>query len=725
MTKLLCVCIGFTSVLGLVAGEAQDEADLADPVAFAAIPEHFKPAFTDALPNPPVVASAPAGVWRPARIELAGWHGGLVLHGGFRAGVMPVAGRASARQKVGELRLDQAVLSGAWTQDGGKISLVGTLGGADGETVSGTWTCRRSGATQQGTLTGWIRDAARLAAAQAFPAAAAWPGYLGPGQAKAMPPGPRLVDRLDQARLLWRSELPIDRGPGNGAPFQRQGKYISMAFEAQTIAGGSTPVVAGGRVFTWHFVPSAQGPWRAEVVPLMRAEWAQRSGADGLKGDRSLGVPSGVDTELQGPAADLDGKDQDAHLPPMTEVPLHAREKYALFADEVVACHDAATGALRWSITFPRAGVGAPGQDHKTGPTNCTPCTDGRRVFATGTTGRVYAVDADTGALIWHARMPTSGYNRMHGGYLANFNQTPLLVGETLIVPDHHLTLYAYDAATGVRRWVLPGGSWPLAPLIAWRLAPGPGSADHVLALVDLHGLAQRKTRVPPAAQVLRHGDAPATARLMAVAVADGSVTWALDGPFSPKGITPAGMRIVLSAPPADGKEDAKTELICFDVADGRPQRRWAVRTDRLKGEFVPVAGDGRLWIGNEGGYAVHDVDSGRELARLDGPGPGNEGTAEFADGRLLTRIEGSHGDGPWTWARFADGRIELAQITVPAQAGRPSKIQPPGPPVTWVAQHPLTSSYHCQPMLFPVVDGRMFVRGTDGVYAYDLRAAR
>jgi hypothetical protein len=39
-----------------------------------------------------------------------------------------------------------------------------------------------------------------------------------------------------------------------------------------------------------------------------------------------------------------------------------------------------------------------------------------------------------------------------------------------------------------------------------------------------------------------------------------------------------------------------------------------------------------------------------------------------------------------------------------------------------WVQPHPQTTSYHNKYMTWPMVEGRIFMRGFDGVYCYDLR---
>ena len=39
-----------------------------------------------------------------------------------------------------------------------------------------------------------------------------------------------------------------------------------------------------------------------------------------------------------------------------------------------------------------------------------------------------------------------------------------------------------------------------------------------------------------------------------------------------------------------------------------------------------------------------------------------------------------------------------------------------------WKPPHPTTTAYNTQPLVHPVVDGRIFIRGVNGIYCYDLR---
>ena len=40
----------------------------------------------------------------------------------------------------------------------------------------------------------------------------------------------------------------------------------------------------------------------------------------------------------------------------------------------------------------------------------------------------------------------------------------------------------------------------------------------------------------------------------------------------------------------------------------------------------------------------------------------------------------------------------------------------------SWAPPHHTTTSYHCKCLVYPIVEGRLFMRGFDGIHCYDLR---
>jgi len=113
--------------------------------------------------------------------------------------------------------------------------------------------------------------------------------------------------------------------------------------------------------------------------------------------------------------------------------------------EEVVSCHDVATGRLVWrhgdAVRFWESNAGA-------GP-RATPTLAQGRVYSLGATGVLNALDARTGALVWsrNAAADTGAKTPMWG-----FSGSPL-VARDLVVVAASGRLAAYAAASGEPRW--------------------------------------------------------------------------------------------------------------------------------------------------------------------------------------------------------------------------------------------------------------------------------
>ena len=118
--------------------------------------------------------------------------------------------------------------------------------------------------------------------------------------------------------------------------------------------------------------------------------------------------------------------------------------------------------------------------------------SDGR-VFAMGSTGRVFAYDADTGKRLWHTDIGEvherlaerreailAGLARREFSYPASpaWHTSLTVAGDTLIVPLFvRGTLRGLDVATGKTRWEAPGVGSRLATPSIWRH----GGRDYIL----------------------------------------------------------------------------------------------------------------------------------------------------------------------------------------------------------------------------------------------------
>jgi hypothetical protein len=88
------------------------------------------------------------------------------------------------------------------------------------------------------------------------------------------------------------------------------------------------------------------------------------------------------------------------------------------------------------------------------------------------------------------------------------------------------------------------------------------------------------------------------------------------------------------------------------------------------------------------------------------------------ADGRLFIQPEGRHGKQSFFMlaADPKDFRV------IGSAAGPKGASHSVGVEHQWLPPHSWTTAYANQPIVYPLVDGRLFVRGSDAIYCYDLR---
>ncbi len=299
-------------------------------------------------------------------------------------------------------------------------------------------------------------------------AAADWPTASGPDLTGVapLPADVDLVDRLEDIRLLWRSERRIPTSYGTDAR-----KAQAKRTDGRDVGSGySAPVVYAGRVYLAYHRPGGR---------VHDAEVAAKSLENGGWG----------------------------------------RSVWTVEADDVVLCLDAETGRVVWRKVLAREGINQEGAFNKGGGhylvwiegerlvtytsggrLDCLATVDGRRHWRSGADTRALSLDMarqrglETRDLIY--------FNRMLG-------QCPAVADGMVVMSDHREDghwiaglggngLTGLDLETGASRWYVPGiGS----SATIWRRADG----DRALVF---------------------HRDADDDRIVSCVAVADGRILW-------------------------------------------------------------------------------------------------------------------------------------------------------------------------------------------------------
>ena len=343
------------------------------------------------------------------------FHRGLARGGNVKThtvgatGLSLVAGRFSARVAV-EIVPDERFPPGGRTVSCEYVIDARLSGSNLRGTFNGRYGKRRPA---EGKVTGSVRTDEDFLGAASSPRPAAqadWPSYLGPNGNFSESSRTGLLDDVSQARLVWMSE---ERRIGHAKAASWYGRDDRMYGDLPP-GGAASLIVAGGLVIASYHVPSGE-VWDTFVEELHQ------------KGGR----------EFQ-------------------------RHKWLIEADDVVLAVDAATGRTRWKQIFARKGMNHGGG--KRPRSGMTPMAAGGRVFAVGTTGRLYALALDSGKVLWegtigprHAeleKLKAKGLaeRRIHAAHLLN----GLLVADgVLVVPDGASGLGGVDLEGGKRLWQL------------------------------------------------------------------------------------------------------------------------------------------------------------------------------------------------------------------------------------------------------------------------------
>lgn len=336
-------------------------------------------------------------------------------------------------------------------------------------------------------------------------------------------------------------------------------------------------------------------------------------------------------------------------------------------ADDVVVAIDAATGAEKWRTVLPLRSPNL--QTHKHRGASGVPLLAGETLFVPNLMSRLYALDAKTGKLKWE--WPAFTPSEKPPAVSPPSNPSPMMVAGHLIFARGG-TVSALDPATGAERWKAPGGY-----VLHWRT----GGKDRLLTFTGV----DKRT-------------------VVCLDPADGKVVWKQETTLTavaPLSAVSAGDTLLASPPPPKGGENV-VRYEGWKLSATGAERVWQ-DAELPADENVPVTVAGlRAYLLGRQLIRVLDLSTGKQLAerKFEQQGPGSNPWLGVIDGRLLFSPEGQHGTARLV---FLDQELKAS-----------------GP--VWLPPNVDTTAYNSQPIVYPVADGRLFVRGGDGVYCYDLR---
>jgi outer membrane protein assembly factor BamB len=552
----------------------------------------------------------------------------------------------------------------------------------EGSALRGTVTV---GSEKPAAATGKIVTSEELAKQNAFAAGQNWPNWFGGDRSVRGPDGKvEWIDSLSNIKPVWRSEAFIPTAFGQAADF----RYALRAAAQGTCGGASSPVVAGGRVFQYFYQPSGTVDEKALSTALEKA---------------------------QKPLADF----QKAWVADM----------YRDSADDVIVAIDAATGRTLWRTTLPLRCLNL--QTHKHRGVNPTPLVAGDRLFVVNYVGRVYCLDVASGQVKWEypkpADKPFAGARGQGGsGAVPVQCASPVLIGDVLGVTLKD-KLIAIDAASGKELWQAPVQSE--AELMPWKS----GGKEYFVAV----GLKRANKQTNEPEQTLVTLIDPAGGKVLWQKPADFIRQYRLPilthdlliayryGDKAANNITPGESNSLIAVRlTKDGLEPAWTLKGLPEVTDS-----YGVCA---AGDYVYLSGEKQVW--------AIEFASGKVVAKVDGAGGARTQVLYSSNDRLFLLPEGRHGNSAVIMLSADGPKMKLFGVgsnkeepAAPAVAPAAKNTKPKGEEEeaaasfqgwrgAWRTANPTTTAYANHQIIYPVVDGRIFVRGGDGVYCYDLR---
>lgn len=522
----------------------------------------------------------------------------------------------------------------------------------------------------QGPATGYIVSSEALKRDNSFESPLRWPGFTGRSQQLESPGTFNVVRAPEDVQVHWRS----DTIWGPAFTSCRNWPWLTL-----TPSGGPSSIIGDDNILFLHH---------------------RRPRAQQMEGDGET-IPCFRDTFLE--------EDQEILSERLYEVlgfqPADVYAHIGVRADEVITAIDGITGQTLWETTFESEGVNF--FDTSDAPNNLTGAVDRRHVYTVDSLGVLRALSRATGEVIWERQLPYR-YDAQYGPVVApyrledfyervlsgggfnfddhRFNQGLAIAEDYVIAPRHdgHSGLVAYEGSYGLTLWTIHERilNRYMTPLTWFYEDISPLKSQDYLITIDQEG------------------------RIHLVDAKIGRIRWRHDTEWSRHG-QPLLVGDVLIT-------HAGAYRISLEGAELLWDARGCVSHHRLAGTVVAdqvflrcnlFENDGDWRADNcrneECTVQIRNFSDGEILREMPDPASSTQVHA-FSMGRYYVLEEGS--DSSNLWWNFYDTRLPTENPSLRVKV--PFRFQS------------MEDSFR----IHPSHEGRLFVRGEEGVFALDFR---
>jgi len=496
-----------------------------------------------------------------------------------------------------------------------------------------------------------------------LPCRADWPVWYGPnGNFSAKAEAVAVVDDLKDAPLIWKSEFV--------PPAAAQSKRYGLAERyPHPSGGGASPIVYSGKLYQFYFVPSGDA-YDEPHVKMLREKFGREAA--------------------------------DATVP-----------KWRISADDVLLCLDAETGKTLWKKVFP--GEGLNWYDHKGIINNLTPCAFDGNVYFVGSTAILHCLDAGSGKELW--RQPIPGWHEdlsehkrkaLEKKVLTQFNRQNCraltFASGVVVTPDTYhggdRGIHGFDAKTGRHLWHLERVTGGCVTPLRWITRGGE-------SLIAVNGAGEITCIEPRSGKILWKETSAGYNTFQPVLDKDLLLVNLLGLEAMKKQVAEAMEAARHRGQAYEGRQGAAGQLGCYRLSFDGAKLLWKLPKEYgypyNKAAAVGLGGIAYVRGGlGEKGLVLVDMPTGKIL-REDGKLQNNTEAHAFGTGdRVFFERDSQH------------NHLEVQMF-----AAEPEQWRPLGD--VWRPPHPHTTSYQT-PISHPVAGGRIFIRGKDAIYCYDLR---